>query len=177
MHQEEGVCTHACVRGVERGVERTHLPRYYCQSIIQGNARLVPWGRVHYALTTGSVLVSQPPRVIVCLRLHVCIFMHVSSQLNAPSSFRWGWVIEYFQIEQWSENTQTGASWYCKPGVCHLVMASHFPCTGSVFMSNFLLGSSNSYLYNCGIVHDESFALPHIYSDWRRGVGMNACEH
>ncbi|CAB1429079.1 unnamed protein product [Pleuronectes platessa] len=47
-----------------RGVERTHLPRYYCQSIIQGNARRAPRGRVHYALTTGSVLVSKPPRVI-----------------------------------------------------------------------------------------------------------------
>lgn len=75
-----------CVCCVERGVQRTHLPPYYCQSIIQGNARLVPWGRVHYALTTGSVLVLQPPRVIVCLRLHVCIFMHVSSQPNARSS-------------------------------------------------------------------------------------------
>lgn len=68
-----------CVCGVERGVEGTHLPRYYCQSIIQGNASCAPRGRVHYALTSGSVLVLKPPRVIVCLRLRACIFMHVSA--------------------------------------------------------------------------------------------------
>lgn len=68
-----------CVCGVEQGVEGTHLPQHYCQSIIQGNASRTPRGRVHYALTSGSVLVSQPPRVIVCLRLRVCIFMHVSA--------------------------------------------------------------------------------------------------
>lgn len=81
--------------GVERGVEGTHLPRYYCQSIIQGNARRAPRGRVHYALTTGSVLVSQPPRVIVCLRLRVCVYLCMcllASQLNAPSSCVWGGV-------------------------------------------------------------------------------------
>lgn len=72
-------CVHVhvcvCVR-VEQGVERTHLPRYYCQSIIQGNARRAPRGCVHYALTTGSVLVSQPPRVIVCLRLRECVYIY-----------------------------------------------------------------------------------------------------
>lgn len=73
------MCVYVCICGVERGVERTHLPRHYCQSIIQGNASRVPWGRVHYALTTGSVLVSQSPCVIVDLRLCVCIFMQVSA--------------------------------------------------------------------------------------------------
>lgn len=92
IDQGEGVYMCACVCGVERGVERTHLPRYYCQSIIQGNARRAPRGRVHYALTTGSVLVSQPPRVIVCPRLRVCVYLCIcllASQLNAPSSCVW----------------------------------------------------------------------------------------
>lgn len=73
------VCTRLCMCGVERGVKRTHLPQYYCQSIIPGNARRMPWGRVHYVLTTGSVLVTRLPCVIVCLGLCVCIFMHVSA--------------------------------------------------------------------------------------------------
>lgn len=91
-------CVFVCVRGAEQGVERTHLPRYYCQSIIQGNARRAPRGRVHYALTTGSVLVSQPPRVIVCLRLRVCVYLCMcllASQLNAPSSCVWWGVCVY----------------------------------------------------------------------------------
>lgn len=102
--------------GVERGVEGTHLPRYYCQSIIQGNARRAPRGRVHYALTTGSVLVSQPPRVIVCLRLRVCVYLCMcllASQLNAPNSCAWeggegGCVFVCFEIEKYFDNTHTG---------------------------------------------------------------------
>lgn len=70
-----------CVRGVERGVEGTHLPWYYCQSIIRGNASRTPWGRVHYALTSGSVLVSQPPRVIVCLEI-ACVYIYACVRLH-----------------------------------------------------------------------------------------------
>lgn len=72
-------CVLVC--GVEWGVEGIHLPRYYCQSIIQGNTSRTPQGRVHYALTSGSVLVTKPSLVIVC-RDCVCIYACVRLHQN-----------------------------------------------------------------------------------------------
>lgn len=80
------ICVCVCV---EQAVEGTHLPRYYCQSIIQENASCTPQGRVHYALTRGSVLVAEPPRVIVCLRLRVylCTCLLASRLSSARSLY------------------------------------------------------------------------------------------
>lgn len=82
-------CVSVCC--AERGMARTHLPQYYCQSIIQGmpgtrlgtcslhfNYRICP-------CLTASLCHCLPE--IACVYLCMCL---LASQLNAHSSCAWG---------------------------------------------------------------------------------------